>query len=467
MLALPVYARCGIFYIHTRLPNGQQFKKSLKTRDKATAMILAIRLLELIRQGHMIDWDNIRKLEISAGGFTAKIENDNDLNMFQKLLDNQNFRQVLSTPSPQPKKPSVAPENLTGTSIKEVADRYQTRHEKIKAAKTLYEYGNYHKHFLNWVAKRKQANPYPIRLITNEDMAAYIDDLLSEGKTPQAIQTKYLGAINALFEFAKTIGAYPKEQIVPSRGHKLFNKAKHKANRKPFSLDDLKTIFDPANLLTKTRHPEEFWLPILGLFTGGRISELSQLTINDIKQQDSIWTISINEEEDKIVKTTAGIRTIPIHPQVIELGFLDYVNDVQQFNGRLFPELTPDQFGHYGKQPSTRFGTYMDKIGLPEKSKVFHSFRSTANNHLKQAGVPEETRCQFIGHEHETTNSATYAEPHSIRYLLENVASKLVFGIDFSGLKYQPKKYNAFISRELIKQERKKNHLAAKAKRQQ
>lgn len=413
----------------------------------------------------MIDWDNIRRLEISTGGFTAKIENDNDLSMFKQLLTDQNFRQVLSTPSPQPEKPDVAPENLTGTSIKEVADRYQTRHEKIKAAKTLYEYGNYHKHFIAWVAKRKQQNPYPIRLISNEDMAAYIDDLLSEDKTPQAIQTKYLGAINALFEFAKTIGAYPKDQIIPSRGHKIFNKAKHKADRKPFSMDDLKNIFAPENLVKKTRHPEEFWLPLLGIFTGGRISELCQLRIKDIYQVNQIWVISINEEEDKIVKTTAGIRTIPLHPQLIELGFLDYINDVKHFNGRLFPELITDQFGHYGKQPSRRFGVYLDKIGITEKSKVFHSFRSTANNQLKQAGVPEETRCQFIGHEHETTNSATYAEPHSIGYLLDHVASKLVFDIDFSALKYQPKKYNAFIAKELIKQAKRKSHLEAKVKR--
>lgn len=42
-MKLPVYLRCGVYYLHTRL-NGRQIKVSLRTRDKDTAMLRALAL---------------------------------------------------------------------------------------------------------------------------------------------------------------------------------------------------------------------------------------------------------------------------------------------------------------------------------------------------------------------------------------------------------------------------------------
>lgn len=477
MLSLPIYPRNGTYYLHTRIA-GRQIKRSLATKDKTEAILVGSELLKRLYKalkatGGGMDKDDYKKLDIAfPTGFQAKINTDDDMARFQELLKNPDFYDLIrprateqhpTSASEQPAQASEA-ENLTGVSIVEVASRYQTRHQKLKAPKTLYEYGNYHQHFSRWVAVRKQADPYPIRSIINDDIAAYIDDLLADGKPAQAIQTKYLRALNALFEFAKTLGAFPKDVPIPTRGHKVFNKNKHRTNRKPFTTEELQQIFEPLNL-NKARHPEEYWLPLLGLFTGGRISELSQLLITDIKQIEGTWTISINDEGDKRAKTLASIRTIPIHPTLLEIGFLDYVEDMKGLNGQLFPDLHPDKFGHYGKQPSQRFGVYLDKLGITDRAKVFHSFRTTANNCLKQNGVPEETRCQFIGHEHDTINSATYGEPHSMAFLLEHAAKKLIFEVDFQKIKYEKGRFNAYLVKEIRRQERMENHKVAKKSR--
>jgi len=47
MLNLPVYARNGIFYFHTRYEN-HQVKRSLNTKDPDIAMIRALELLKVI-----------------------------------------------------------------------------------------------------------------------------------------------------------------------------------------------------------------------------------------------------------------------------------------------------------------------------------------------------------------------------------------------------------------------------------
>ena len=73
------------------------------------------------------------------------------------------------------------------------------------------------------------------------------------------------------------------------------------------------------------------------------------------------------------------------------------------------------------------FGEYLDRLKITSPNKVFHSLRSTSNNRLKELGVGEETRCQFIGHEHDTVNSKVYSSAHSVRFLFENVSEKLTY----------------------------------------
>jgi hypothetical protein len=151
------------------------------------------------------------------------------------------------------------------------------------------------------------------------------------------------------------------------------------------------------------------------------------LATTDIIQQSGIWAISINDEDYKSIKTESARRVVPIHPRLLELGFLDYVNEAKHHGAMVFPYLNPDNFGKFSNTPSERFGKYLDTLDIKDPQKVFHSLRKTANNTLKQHGVPEEARCQYVGHEYETTNSTDYSEPHSLEYLAQNVSPSLMF----------------------------------------
>src|SRR5690606_26180677 len=102
-------------------------------------------------------------------------------------------------------------------------------------------------------------------------------------------------------------------------------------------------------------------------------------------------------------------------------GFLDYVEDIKKYGHRVFPNLIPDIFGSYGKEPSRRFAKYMDDIGITDPAKVFHSFRTTANSLLKERGVIKEERNDMIEHENEGVNEEHYSQKYSPKYLYENV----------------------------------------------
>lgn len=363
---------------------------------------------------------------------------------------------------------SVPAQQEGGILVDEVIQRFATRKKDKLAAKTLYEYGNYHRIFLEWLQARERREHIPIRTVGRQHIADFIDDLKAENLSDRTIQQKYLAAVGGLFELAQAIGAYPHGEL-PSKGHKVFTKKDMKSaarskSWRPFTQEELTTIFQRSSLLAGER-PADFWLPLLGLYTGGRISELCQLEISDIKKYGDIWGISIDDEEEKQIKTDASERLIPLHPQLIELGFLHYLEDARQCGNMVFPYLTADAFGSYGGTPSERFGKYLDKLGITDRRKVFHSFRSTSNNMLKSNGVSEEDRCQFIGHEHDTTNSKVYSDPHQLPYLLKNVASKLVYsGIPFKELAYRPGEFLPWLQELCSAKEKRVSH---QAKREQ
>ena len=379
--------------------------------------------------------DQYKKFDIELpGGFAIRnINTPEDLAGAQTILKQLNASVAVSAPA--------QPVIEGGITLKEMIEKYATRKADQNTNKTNYEYRNYHKNFAEWLALRKGSKATPIRIINETDIADYIDDLKAKGKAARTIQHKYLAALSSLFQLAQTSGAYPRDKN-PAQGHKVFTKKDYKkvekkTGYKPFINDELKKIFAPENLLPMPR-PADFWLPLLALYTGGRIEELCQLATSDILKIDNLWAISINDEEYKSLKSSAARRNVPIHPKLIELGFLDYVEDAKEHGTMLFPYLIADMFGKFGGTPSERFGKYLDTLKIIDKRKVFHSFRSTSNNTLKQKNVSEEIRCQYIGHEHETTNSATYGEEFSVSFLAEKVSSQLVFdAVDFTPLTYK------------------------------
>lgn len=367
--------------------------------------------------------------------------------------------------------PTSSPQVQGGATLNEMIQKFATRQDEKLAQKTLYDYRKSQEAFSTWIEKRKNNKAYPIRLITEADISDFIDDLKAQKRSDRTIQHKYLAALSGLFELAQKSNSYPKGNN-PTKGHKVFTKKDLKKRKdtngyQPFKDSDLDKIFMPENLLALPK-PADFWLPLLGLYTGGRIEELCQLAITDIKKVEGIWAISINDEEYKSLKSTAARREIPIHPQLIKLGFLDYVEDAKEHGDMLFPYLNADAFGKFSNTPGERFGDYLDSIGITDKQLVFHSFRKTSNNTLKQAGATLEERSEYVGHEVESTNWQDYSKQFSVAYLATNVASKLVFNmIDCGRLTYKKGRFSEILKSECARKyrlERKKQITALRDK---
>jgi integrase len=209
--------------------------------------------------------------------------------------------------------------------------------------------------------------------------------------------------------------------------------------RDVFDTEDLKKVFCYSKEYLEDDHiqPHNFWVPILGLYTGCRLEELCQLYVSDLIEIDGTWCLNIVEDKpDKSVKTGEK-RVVPLHPFIIEdLNFVGYVKSLSNQEGRVFPDLKRinNRYGHYF---SRWFSQFKKKSGIvaPSGKKTFHSFRHTLINHLKQNDVPEHYIAEFVGHAVQSITMGRYGKKYKPDKLFENVVLKLDYGIDLSHLK--------------------------------
>lgn len=81
----------------------------------------------------------------------------------------------------------------------------------------------------------------------------------------------------------------------------------------------------------------QYWGALLLLYTGARLNEIASLTVDDVIEKDGIWYFDINdEEEQKSLKTDAAKRIVPVHSDLIELGFLDFLQKAKDMHDVMF-----------------------------------------------------------------------------------------------------------------------------------
>lgn len=152
---------------------------------------------------------------------------------------------------------------------------------------------------------------------------------------------------------------------------------------------------------TKPDKEWRFWLPLIMLFTGARPNEITQLLIDDVKKTTAgNWYLDVidseNAEEGKTTKNGYSRRRIPLHPEIIMLGFLKFVEtrrkSVKKGNKRLFYEISPDKYGNTATYPTKRLREDFipEEITLGERQ-VLYSLRHNVRDALRRVQAPPET----------------------------------------------------------------------------
>lgn len=190
----------------------------------------------------------------------------------------------------------------------------------------------------------------------------------------------------------------------PFDGMRVRQRRKQSEERSAFNSEDLKLLFSKQTYALPTSNkPDQYWLPLLGLYTGARLSELCQLYVDDVVSVNGIDCLHIRADKpDQRLKTPSSERLIPLHSKLKQLGFLEYVERLRTTQpGRVFPRLSRHKKHGYGAGASKWFARVRERLGLRENgiNKDFHSFRHTLADHLKQKGLAEELVAGLLGHQ--------------------------------------------------------------------
>lgn len=198
-------------------------------------------------------------------------------------------------------------------------------------------------------------------------------------------------------------------------------KVQAKKQRERFTQDELITIFNSDKYQSgKHNRTYEYWLPLLGLYMGARLGELSQLRLQDVYREDGTWLVDFNEDEDKTLKTINSIRKVPVHKTLVRLGFIRYVEHLKALykadklhTNLIFPDLIKGRDG-YGHNTAKSFDRYLKALDIKADGKSFHSLRHTFADERKQADENPAMTAELMGHEIDNETLGRYGKEYKI-----------------------------------------------------
>lgn len=267
-----------------------------------------------------------------------------------------------------------------------------------------------------------------------------IDELLSRaaqmnptqvGLGPATIN-RHLTQLHTIIDKCKWHGASARgyEGV---RGLRAKNRDRDRDQRSRFTLSDVSAMLalpiwrgalsekDRLSPGSAVVHDAAYWVPLLAMYTGARREEVCGLLVSEIDCEIGQWCVRFENNEVRRLKTPQSKRRNPLHPEIIRLGFLNYVQAVsERGHSLLFPELK-------AASAATPMGDVFwdDWIKLLSRAvpnaasqkKSFHSFRHFFVDELKQHGVVPEIRRDIVGHGGGDTNEERYSSSACIELM--------------------------------------------------
>jgi integrase len=307
---------------------------------------------------------------------------------------------TLAAPAPNPPSRPSEPAMLDTTIVDLWAAERKPRPKGIDT----------HRAVARWLYDR--VGRKPVHELTTDDFRSFKAKLVEEGQSAANIKMK-LSRVRTLMQWAFENGYATTNTAA---GVTIKDTKAGKNGRQPFDLASLTAIFSSPVYSEGTRPLQlrgeaAYWLPLLALYTGARLEELGQLRPDDVQerryaddegQERTDWFIHIREdsEADLKLKNANSERHIPVHGELVRLGFLGFVktakNSEQQ---RLFPLLRPDKYGRVTAKWGEYWSVYRREVcGVTDKRMVFHSFRHTFKDYARLAGIDDGIQRQLMGH---------------------------------------------------------------------
>ncbi|WP_161596474.1 site-specific integrase [Paracoccus aeridis] len=300
-----------------------------------------------------------------------------------------------------PKEPTKQGQERGGASLWDLFNGWEKEHRRNgKAERTITDFRGKVRKLVEFVEHDDAA------ALTAADIVRWKDHLLDTGIGARTVSDKYLVAVRGLFNHAK---ANAMGLADPTENVSVSYSAPQATRERGFTEAEAKTILAAARAekgLT-ARHAEHTrrairWVPWICAFTGARVTEITQLRKGDVETVSGVPCIRITPDAGSV--KTRRYRRVPLHPQLVREGFLEFVEGCSE--GPLFRSPTVD-----AENVSKRVGAWVrEVVGISDdRLQPNHGWRHRFKTLCRNHGVPGEWADHLQGHAN-TSAAAGYGE---------------------------------------------------------
>ncbi len=227
-----------------------------------------------------------------------------------------------------------------------------------------------------WALYKQLTDNMPLKDASRDDGRKLVAHFEGQGLKSATVEKKIMwlrAAVNLAIDEGK-LKFNPFSSIVPKRNDKTV--------RLPLSEADIRETKRNLDRLDKG---DQMLFRLLAT-SGMRLSEAFEID-GEMKERGCRYVIVGKKTDQSLRRVPLPADALPYLPKVIK--------------GPLFEGTAA--------QASKRLNRFLNECGITDKRKVVHSLRHRAQDRLRAAGCPEDTRWAILGHE-EKTVAAGYGE---------------------------------------------------------
>ncbi|EKF6807171.1 tyrosine-type recombinase/integrase [Vibrio parahaemolyticus] len=255
-----------------------------------------------------------------------------------------------------------------------------------------------------------------------EALEAYIEHLKSEGRSAKT-NKDYFAVVKQFFAWChskRLIKVNPCQNLTPK-----FKSGKHASEqRDTWKANELDLLLSSAIYKAK---PDDFrYITELQIYQGLRPNEACQLYVANVQQEEGVWFLDITDiEEKQHLKNAHSVRQIPLHPDVVKNGFIEFFQARAASNLPNSPLFNYQPYGaddDWSKYYRVEFGKLQTAIGMkPGARPTPYGFRHTFIDVLKNAELAEYLVSEFVGHSNQGITFGRYGKKLKLEKLLKVV----------------------------------------------
>jgi len=242
------------------------------------------------------------------------------------------------------------------------------------------------------------------RRVTKKDLLAWRDHLMQE-LSAKTVNDIYLSGVRSLFAWAAENDRLPENVAATVRQpkpKKVYSRERGYTDAEAVKVLKASRTYQPkADEFGYVRESEKTanmkrWVPIICAFTGARVSEITQLRKEDIRKVDGQWVARITPDAGTV--KAGGYRDVPLHPQIINEGFADFVTNAAP--GPMFHSATePEKFQKSAVIVSNKLSDWLRLSKLtPEGLQPNHAWRHRLKTQCRELGISDRVVDAIQGH---------------------------------------------------------------------